>query len=320
MAGTAWLLVPRRASPPMSDKPALLDIIATCRPWLKPRLAELYDVRAVAGPDIRAVATDGTVGIDAALMDRLPDLEMIAVHAVGYDRVDLDHARSRGIRVSNTPDVLTEDVADLAIALMLAVGRQIPRNDAWVRAGRWAREGYPPLARKVSGRRIGVLGLGRIGHAIAHRAAPFASELAYFARAPKPGAPWRHFADPVALAAAVDVLIVAVAGGAGTAGLVDKAVIEALGPEGMLVNIARGSVVDEAALVAALVDGRLGGAGLDVFAEEPDVPEALLTLENVVLQPHQGSATIETRDAMGQLVLDNLEAFFAGRPLPTPVD
>lgn len=303
----------------MSEKPALLNIIKTCRPWLPPRLAELYDVRSEPGPGIRAVATDGTVGIGAALIDRLPDLEMIAVHAVGYDSVDVAHARSRGIRISNTPDVLTDDVADLAIALMLAVGRRLVSNDAYVRAGRWPRAGYPPLARKVSGRRIGILGLGRIGQAIAHRAAPFASELAYFSRHPKPGIGWRHYGDPVALAAAVDVLIVAVAGGAGTAGLVDRAVIEALGPHGILVNIARGSVVDESALVAALVEGRLGGAGLDVFAHEPEVPDALLALESVVLQPHQGSATEETRDAMAQLLLDNLAAFFGGQPLPTPV-
>jgi hydroxypyruvate reductase len=303
----------------MTDKQPLLNIIATSQPWLPARLAELYDLRTEPGPGIRAVATDGTVGMSAAMMDALPDLEMVAVHAVGYDKVDLAHAATRGIRVTNTPDVLTEDVADLAIGLMLAVGRRIPAHDAYVRAGRWAREGYPPLTHTVSGRRIGILGLGRIGHAIALRAAPFAGDLAYFSRQPKADTPWRHVGDPVALAAQVDVLIVAVAGGPDTAGLVDKAVIEALGADGTLINIARGSVVDQPALISALQDGRLGAAGLDVFADEPHVPDALIALENVVLLPHQGSATEETRRAMAQLVLDNLAAFFAGKPLLTPV-
>ena len=278
-----------------------------------------YTIRDTAGPGIEVVITGGSEGIDAATIDRLPDLKLIAVCAVGYDKTDVAHAHARGVEVTHTPDVLTDDVADLAIGLMIATARRIPAMDRYVRDGRWAREGSPALATRFSGRRIGILGLGRIGRAIAWRAVPFASEIAYHARSERRDVPWRYEADPVALAASVDVLVVATAGGAETAGLVDRAVLDALGPEGMLINIARGSVVDEGALVAALAEGRLGSAGLDVFAREPHVPEALLAMENVVLMPHMGSATRQTRAAMAQLVIDNVDAFFAGKPLLTPV-
>jgi lactate dehydrogenase-like 2-hydroxyacid dehydrogenase len=287
--------------------------------WLLEGLDGVYDVRSDPGPGIRVILAGGGPKIDAATIDACPDLGLIACCSVGYDNIDVAHARSRGVAVTNTPDVLTDDVADLAIALMLGAGRRIARHDAYVRAGEWARKGPPPLTRRMSGRRVGILGLGRIGHAIADRLVPFGSEIAYFSRSPKTDAPWRHEPDPVALARWAEVLIVSVAGGQGTAGLVSAEVIDALGPEGILVNIARGSVVDEAALVDALVSGRLGGAGLDVFAQEPHVPEALFGLDTVVLQPHQGSATVETRAAMARLTLDNVAAFFAGRPLLTPV-
>ncbi|PTD27173.1 2-hydroxyacid dehydrogenase [Sphingomonas fennica] len=282
-------------------------------------LQSRFDLRTAPGPGIRAAVTGGAEGIDAATIDRCPDLALIAVCAVGYDKVDVAHARARGIAVTNTPDVLTEDTADTAIALMFAVYRRVALYDRYVRDGRWEKEGPPPLARKLTGRRIGILGLGRIGSAIAKRCAPFAGEIAYHSRTPVPGAPYRYAADTVALAAGVDVLVVATPGGKGTAGLVDRAVLDALGPDGTLINIARGSVVDEDALVAALAEGRLGAAGLDVFAHEPHVPEALLAMENVVLLPHQGSATVETRKAMADLVIANVEAFFAGKPLLTPV-
>jgi lactate dehydrogenase-like 2-hydroxyacid dehydrogenase len=282
-------------------------------------IGDLYDLRYEPGPGIRAAISGGN-GIDAATMDAAPDLEMVSLVVVGYDRVDLDHARAKGIRVTNTPDVLTDDVADLAIGLMLAVARRLPQQDLYVRQGRWVKEGLPPLTRRASGRRIGILGLGRIGQAIADRARPFASEIGYFSRKPRAeGADYHYFGDPRELAAWADTLIVAVSGGPATAGLVSREVIEALGPDGILVNIARGSVVDEPAMVAALQDGRLGAAGLDVFADEPNVPEALLSLENVVLIPHQGSATLETRQAMADLALANLDAFFAGKPLLTPI-
>jgi len=303
----------------MTTKPPLLMLLQHPALSCLDHVGDLYDLRYAPGPGIKA-ALSGKNGIDAATMDAMPDLKMISLAVVGYDQVDLDHARARGIRVTNTPDVLTDDVADLAMGLMLAVARRLPAQDLYVRQGRWPIEGDPPLARRASGRRIGVLGLGRIGQAIAARARPFASEIGYFSRAPRAeGADYHYFDSPRALAAWSNVMIVVVAGGAGTAGLVDRDVIEALGPEGTLINVARGSVVDEDALVAALVDGRLGAAGLDVFADEPLVPEALMRLDNVVLLPHQGSATWETRKAMGDLALANLAAFFEGRPLFTPI-
>ena len=303
----------------MTTKPPLLMLLQHPALSCLDHIGDLYDLRYAPGPGIKA-ALSGKNGIDAATMDATPDLKMISLAVVGYDRVDLDHARARGIRVTNTPDVLTDDVADLAMGLMLAVARRLPAQDLYVRQGRWPIEGDPPLARRASGRRIGILGLGRIGQAIAARARPFASEIGYFSRAPRAeGGGYHYFDSPRALAAWSDVMIVVVAGGAETAGLVNRDVIEALGPDGTLINVARGSVVDEDALVAALVDGRLGAAGLDVFADEPNVPEALLGLDNVVLLPHQGSATWETRKAMGDLALANLAAFFAGMPLLTPV-
>jgi len=282
-------------------------------------IGDYYDLRYEPGPGIRAALSGGN-GIDAATMDAAPDLEMVSLAVVGYDRVDLDHARAKGITVTNTPDVLTDDVADLAIGLMIAVARRLPQQDLYVRQRRWVTEGLPPLTRRASGRKIGILGLGRIGQAIAERARPFASEIGYFSRKQRDeGADYRYFGNPRELAAWADTLIVAVSGGPATAGLVSREVIEALGPDGILVNIARGSVVDEPALVAALQDGRLGAAGLDVFADEPNVPEALMRLENVVLIPHQGSGTLETRQAMANLALANLDAFFAGKPLLTPI-
>ncbi|MEN2710318.1 2-hydroxyacid dehydrogenase [Sphingomonas sp. NPDC092331] len=265
-------------------------------------------------PGVRAVVGGGMAKIDAALLARLPALEIVAIHGVGHDRVDLDALDARGIRITTTAGVLTEDVADQAIALMLAVQRRIAANDALVRAGGWT----APLGRRASGCRIGIFGLGRIGHAIALRAAPFARELLYGARAEKP-VPWRFVPDIAVLAEASDVLILAATGGPGTQRIVDAAVLDRLGPGGVLINIARGSLVDQDALVAALAAGRIAGAGLDVFAEEPYVPQALRAMDQVVLAPHQGSATEEARTAMRDLVLANLDAHFAGRPLVTPL-
>ncbi len=266
---------------------------------------------------VRAVVTGGHLGITNEMIDRLPDLGIVAINGVGYDRVDLDHAKAAGVRVTNTPDVLTDDVADLAVALMLNVMRRLPAADRHVRDGLWP-HGPQALTRRVSGRRYGIVGLGRIGHAIAERLAGFGGRIAYSGPNRKP-VDHDYHADVAALAANSDVLFVATAASAATRALIDRAVLDALGPEGVLINVARGSVIDEDALVAALAEGRLGGAGLDVFVDEPHVPETLLGLENVVLAPHVGSATRETREAMGNLMLDNLGAFFAGRPLPTPV-
>lgn len=262
----------------------------------------------------RAIVGGGQLRLDAAMLDRLPALEIVAINGVGYDGLDLDALRARGVRVTTTPDVLTEDVADLAIALLLAVFRRIATNDAAVRGGGWK----VPLGRRASGRRIGIFGLGKIGTAIAERAAPFAGELLYTARSEKPVG-WRYLPDIATLAEASDVLILAAPGGAATDKIVDAQVLGLLGADGVLINVARGSLVDEAALIAALEAGTIAGAGLDVFAEEPLVPEALRAVDQVVLAPHQGSATVETRAAMAALVVANLDAYFAGQPLPTPL-
>jgi hydroxypyruvate reductase len=271
-----------------------------------------------AAPRIRGLVTRGEIRIDAALLDRLPAVEIIAVFGVGYDGVDVAAARARGILVTHTPGVLDDDVADLAMALMLCAARGIPAADRFVREGRWP-SGPLPLARGVSRQRLGILGLGRIGTAVARRAAGFGMSIAYTARAPKADVPWPFMPDPVALAAGSDVLVVTTPGGAATHHLVDTRVLEALGADGILVNVSRGSVVDEAALIAALTQGTIAAAGLDVFATEPHVPESLRRLPNVVLTPHVGSATLRTREAMGDLVVANLREYFAGRRVPTPV-
>ena len=270
-------------------------------------------------PSIRGVVTNGIAGISGEMIERLPALEIVAVLGVGVDSVDLETAKAKGVRVTNTPDVLTTGVAELAMAILLDVARKITWNDRYLREGRWPKEGDPPLSRSLSGRTLGILGMGRIGQAIAERAQVFGMDIIYGGRSAKPDLPYDFHADPVALAKAADVLMVSCAGGPATAGLVGAEVIDAVGPDGWLINVSRGSVVDQPALIDALQAGRLGAAGLDVFANEPEVPAALIAMDNVVLQPHQGSACIETRDAMGNLVLDNLAAHFAGKPLPTAV-
>ncbi len=284
---------------------------------LPPDAADLPSFLTAHANRIVGAVTVAQQGIAATLVDQLPALAIVAISGVGFDAVDLDQARARGIRVTNTPDVLNDDVADLAIAMMLNVYRRLPEADRFVRTGEWARSNMK-LARRASGLRYGIVGLGRIGHAIAGRLAGFGGTIAYTGPNRKDVAHIFH-EKLVDLAHASDVLFLALPASAGTRRVVDRAVLEALGPDGVLVNIARGAVVDEDALVAALVDGRLGGAGLDVFEREPHVPEALWSLPNVVLAPHVGSATDETRTAMGQLMLDNLAAHFAGEALPTAV-
>ena len=271
------------------------------------------------GSSIRAVVTNGIAGIQGDLIRQMPNLEIIAVLGVGVDSVDLETAKAGKIRVTNTPDVLTVGVAELAMAILLDVGRKITWNDRYLREGRWPKEGDPPLSNSLAGRTLGVLGMGRIGQAIAERARAFGMTIIYGGPNRKPDLSYDYFGDPVDLAQAADVLMVACRGGAETAGLVSAEVIDAVGPKGWLINVSRGSVVDEPALIDALQAGRLGAAGLDVFADEPHVPEALIAMDNVVLQPHQGSACHETRDAMGNLVLENLRAHFEGKPLVTPV-
>jgi lactate dehydrogenase-like 2-hydroxyacid dehydrogenase len=274
---------------------------------------------AAHGDEIRAVVTSGRTGVDADLMAALPYLGAVVNFGVGYDTTDVDAAAARGVVVSNTPDVLTDCVADTAVGLVIDVMRQFSAADRYVRQGRWPVEGNYPLTHRVSNKRVGIIGLGRIGSAIAKRLSAFGCMISYHNRHVVDGSPYTYVGSPVELAREADVLIVAAAGGAGTQRLVSRDVIDALGADGYLVNIARGSVVDEEALVDALVGGRLAGAGLDVFADEPHVPEALLTMDNVVLLPHVASGTVETRAAMEQLTLRNLDSFLKTGRLVTPV-
>jgi D-3-phosphoglycerate dehydrogenase len=267
---------------------------------------------------IKALATNGEKGASAELMDLLPDLEMIACYGVGVDAIDLAHAWSRSIRVTNTPDVLTGDVADMGIALLLACARQIPKGDAYVRSGQWA-SGPMGLTRRVFGKRLGIVGLGRVGRAVAKRAVAFDMSIAYCDRVRFADLPYDYHADVVALAAAVDVLMVCASADAQNRGFIGAPVFDALGAEGLLVNIARGSVIDEPALIEYLREKRIAGAALDVFWNEPRIAAEFAALDNVVLQPHQASATTETRAAMGDLVRKNLAAYFAGAPLLTEV-
>jgi lactate dehydrogenase-like 2-hydroxyacid dehydrogenase len=293
---------------------ALEQQFAAHKLWLEPD-RDAY-IASVA-ERITAAATTSGRGMDAATMDKLPKLKLIAHFGVGVDSVDTDAAKKRGIAVTNTPDVLTDDVADLTLALLLATVRRIPQGDRYVREGKWVNAPFP-LTDTMQGKTLGIVGMGRIGRAIAKRAEAFNLKIAYQGPNRKADLSWPYFADAAALAKEADFLVAACPGGEATRGLVNAKVIDALGPKGVLVNISRGSVVDEPALVKALQEGRLGAAGLDVFANEPRVPEELLELDNVVLQPHVGSATHPTRGAMGQLVLDNLDAFFQDRPLRTP--
>lgn len=286
------------------------------------RLSQSEDPGALlaeVGPRVRAVVTGGGTGVSPALFDALPQLGIIAINGIGTDAVDLERARRQGVRVTTTPGVLTDDVADIAIALMLASYRRIAEGDRLVRAGAWSKGKRLALGRSISGKRVGIFGLGQIGRAVAKRAESFSAQVRYFNRSEAPNAPWPRAESLEALARDSDILVVSVAGGPQTRGLVDRAVLDALGPEGILVNVARGSVVDEPELVSALKEGRIWGAGLDVFTHEPHVPEELFGLDNVVLMPHQGSATVETRLAMGELVLKNVAAYFAGQELPTAV-
>lgn len=269
---------------------------------------------------VTVLVTDPGVGANAKVIASLPDLRLIAAYGVGVDAIDLAAAAERGIAVTNTPGLLTDDVADLALALMLASARDITASDRYVRGGNWTSlVAGVPLGRALTGKAVGIVGLGNIGAAIAKRAAAFNMRVSYHGPRSKPDLPYTYVGDLTEMAQDSDFLIVACRGGADTKGLVSGPVIDALGPTGTLVNVSRGSVVDEAALVDALASGRLGFAALDVFADEPNVPDALKTMPNVILTPHQGSATAEVRLAMAWRVLDNVTAFFEGRALPTPV-
>lgn len=268
---------------------------------------------------IRALARGGHAHVDRALMARLPALEIIASFGVGYDGIDVAAAAERGVIVTNTPDVLTEEVADTALGLLLMTVRELSAAERYLRAGRWPVEGPYPLSASLRDRTVGIVGLGRIGMAIARRLDAMKVRVVYHSRRARGDAPYRYYDDLRTMAADVDVLLVVVPGTAATKHLVNAGILEALGPDGILVNIGRGSVVDDAALVSALQNRTIRAAGLDVFASEPHVPADLVAVPNAVLLPHVGSASVHTRTAMGQLVVDNLRSWFQdGRPL-TPV-
>lgn len=311
-------------------KPCVL-LIEPIPSWIVDRARDLFDLIVLPHENerpaefldnvgrIRGIAMPGFAKVDAAMMKLLPKLEIVACFGVGYDGADIGYAKEHRIAVTNTPDVLTDCVADLGMALTLATLRKVVEGDRYVRAGRWESEGILDLARSPRGRCLGIVGLGRIGMTLASRAEAFGMSIAYYSRTERDDISYPYYASAVALAEACDVLALTCPGGEATRNLIDGEVLAALGADGYLINIARGSVVDEEALVQALLDGTIAGAGLDVFAAEPCVPKALFALENVVLQPHQASATVETRTAMGNLTIDNLLAHFQGQPLPNRV-
>jgi lactate dehydrogenase-like 2-hydroxyacid dehydrogenase len=305
-------------------KPALLQI-GSFPPDVQARIDASYE-RLVVGDiereparaaDIRAIVTRSNQEVAAALVERLPKLEIIATNGVGYDLIPLGLAARRGIVVTNTPDVLNAAVAELCVGALLSLMRRLPQADRHVREGRWSAANFP-LTASLAGKRVGIAGLGRIGKDIARRLAPFGVELAYHGRSDQQLA-WRFEPDLAALARDADILILAAPGSPGTARMVDARVLDALGPQGYLVNIARGSLVDQNALLDALAQNRIAGAALDVFDNEPDIDARFFGLENVLLLPHIGSATVETRAAMAGLMLDNLRSWFEGGRVLTPV-
>lgn len=315
------------------SKPALLST-GPMMPLISDQLEAAFDVHwmhkegdleamlASAGPRVEAVCTGSHTGVktDKALMERLPALKVIGNFGVGYDTIDVAAAAGRGIVITNTPDVLNEEVADTALGLLLMTVRELSKAEAYMRAGRWAEEGdYRLTPGSLRDRKIGMMGLGRIGRAITRRLEGFKLPISYYARRQQPDVSYPHYSDLVAMARDVDTLIAILPGGPDTQNIINAEVLKALGPRGIFINMARGSIVDEAALIAALRDKTILGAGLDVFWNEPKVNPAFLTLENATIVPHVGSASIFTRDQMGQLVVDNLLAYRERKPPKTPV-
>ena len=300
-------------------------------PFIEPQFDEHFNVHKLhkapdpaaflkeVAPHIRGVATFGAIPIDAEFMRKLPKLEIVANMGVGYDSVDAKWAGEHGIVVTNTPGVLDDEVADTTIALLLNTLRQLPQSERYLRAGKWLEKGFPLTVSTLRNRTIGIIGMGRIGQAIAKRLEAFGRPIVYHSRNPAEGVSYRHYPDLVAMARDVDTLIAIVPGGPSTKNMINREVLEALGPDGVLINVARGSVCDEEALIEALRSKKILSAGLDVFADEPRVPQELIDMNHVVLFPHVASASIETRRAMGQLVVDNLRAWAAGKPPITPV-
>ncbi|HLU00072.1 MAG TPA: 2-hydroxyacid dehydrogenase [Burkholderiaceae bacterium] len=316
-------------SQPHSDQPELLVL----RPLMPAQMEQLeqafhlhrYDLAddpdallESVGTRIRGVVTAGVPGFKAAMLPRLPAVEIVSTASVGTDSIDVAACKEKGVHVTNTPDVLNDDVADLAIGLVLNALRRLGDGHDHVRSGQWSARGMMPLGRSLKGKRMGIVGLGRIGLEIAKRAEAMKMEILYTSRSKK-NVPYAYFATPAELAANCDVLMLACPGGAETRHLVNASVLAAMHKDAWLINISRGSVVDEAALIDALERKAIGGAGLDVFENEPHVDTRFHQLENVILFPHHASGTIETRGAMSQLVVDNMKAHFSGQPLPTPV-
>ena len=284
---------------------------------------DLRSLSAASRKNIEGVAFKGhrPLEFDAASFDLLPELRIISNFGVGYDGIDIQEAIRRGIKITNTPDVLNDDVADVAIGMLIALSRNFLNGVNWIKSGEWGKSGEMPLNRTISGKKAGIMGLGRIGHAIADRLSGFKMKIHYYSRSEKDSAKdWKFHDNPVSLATEVDFLFIALVGGPDTLEFVGKEVIEALGADGILINISRGSTVDEKALLDALEKKHIRGAALDVFAGEPNISPRFLDLENVFMQPHQGSGTIETREAMAKLQRDNLSRFFANESLLTPVN
>lgn len=298
-------------------------LLASCEKALTERytvhkLHEIADKDAWLNENGARIRAHAGSGVQASLMEKLPNLEIIASFGVGYDNIDTAAAKARNIRVTNTPDVLNDAVAEITIGLMISLARRIPQGDQFVRQGKWPGNNFG-LFSELTGKTVGILGLGRIGKEIATRAQAMKMRVVYYGRKQQPSVPYIYYNNLEDMARDSDWLVIIAPGGKGTEGIVSRKVLEALGPKGMLVNVARGTLIDEPAMVELLQNGGLGGAALDVFEKEPQVPEALLELDNVVLSPHQGSATNQTRDAMGALLVANLERHFAGEPLISAV-
>jgi lactate dehydrogenase-like 2-hydroxyacid dehydrogenase len=314
----------------LASTPWEVLLIGPLRPVLAKGFANLAVHRLGGGADrdafldsvayVRAIAVSAPVRpVDEALMARLPQLQLIASFGVGYDHIDANAAAKRGIVLTNTPDVLTEEVADTAMGLLLCTVRELPQAERYVRAGKWPTGNYPLSRATLRNRTIGIVGMGRIGMAIARRLEAFGVPIAYHTRQKRAELAYRHYQQLIDMARDVDTLIVIVPGGAATKNLIDAKVLEALGAEGIVINVARGSVIDEPALITALREKTIMAAGLDVFVDEPNLPQDLLAMDNVVLLPHLGSASVFTREKMDQLLVDNILAWAAGKPPLTPV-
>jgi lactate dehydrogenase-like 2-hydroxyacid dehydrogenase len=313
-----------------TDKPEVM-LIGPLKPVVVKGLdavCTVHKVVAAKDPDafiaahshVRAIAcSDTACKIPGTLMVRFPNLELVSSFGVGYDHMDVKWAAAHNVILTNTPDVLTEEVADTALGLLLCTVREFPQAERFLRAGKWLERGYPLTKATLRNRTVGMVGMGAIGQAIARRLAAFGVPVVYHTRKPRRDVSYLHCPSLIEMARAVDILMVIVPGGAGTANLINAEVLEALGPDGILINMARGSVVDEPALIKALQEKRIMAAGLDVFAKEPDVPQELIAFDNVVLFPHLGSASVYTREKMDQLVVDNIAAWAAGKPPLTPV-